>query len=367
MKSNHWITFTLKSIVAGLLGAIAIFALFFNGDPKGLISFNTATQPSSPNSYSEAVRKAGPSVVNVYANKIVTERRVLPLDPLTQQLMGMSSIPIERRRLERSLGSGVIVTNDGYILTNEHVIRGFEDIQIALWNSFNTPATVVGIDRKTDLAVLKVDLENLQPAAINDQNLNVGDVVLAIGNPFGLGQTVTMGIVSGIGLSARAGNYRYIQTDAAINDGNSGGSLVNAQGELVGINTQVLNQQGGTGFGLAIPSDVAADVMRQIIQHGRVIRGWLGISATLLFDPITGESHNFPGGVRIDRVNPNGPAAQAGIQMGDILIRANGDDIQNADAFMSMVSATAPGTIMELEVVRGTNTYLTQATLDEEP
>ena len=243
----------------------------------------------APFSYADAVARASPAVVNIYANKITTIPSIYPIpDPLTQRLLGYVRGPNLKRR-DQSLGSGVIFSSDGYVLTNNHVINGADDIQVLLDDGRVAQAQVFGTDVETDLAVLKISASNLPAIAVpDDASAGVGDVVLAIGNPVGLGKTVTMGIVSATGRQLKMSAYEdFIQTDAAINAGNSGGALVNALGELIGINTAIYPRtptadgrgaytQGAEGIGFAIPVRTAKAVLDQIIKHGRVIRGWIG-------------------------------------------------------------------------------------------
>ncbi|MET0331560.1 MAG: trypsin-like peptidase domain-containing protein, partial [Dyella sp.] len=237
------------------------------------------TAPAGPVSYANAVTRAAPSVVNIYANKLVTEQALqMYSDPLMQQLFGGQPSAHTYKRQEQSLGSGVIVSAQGYVLTNNHVIANANDIQVLLYDGRVAKATVVGADQETDLAVLKIDASNLPVAHINKLPPRVGDVVLAIGNPFGLNQTVTMGIVSAIGRQlSNASAEDFIQTDAAINLGNSGGALVNSDGDLVGINTLLIGKAANAeGIGFAIPASTAKEVLDQIIATGHVVRGWLG-------------------------------------------------------------------------------------------
>jgi len=242
-------------------------------------SASTTSSNAAPASYADAVAKAAPSVVNIYANKVVTEQAVrMFTDPLMQQLFGGTPIGTVKRR-EQNLGSGVIVSVDGYVLTNNHVIANADDIQVLLYDGRVAKAKLVGADEETDLAVLKIiDAVNLPVIQMADpKKLRVGDVVLAIGNPLNLNQTVTMGIISAIGRQLNNSSPEdFIQTDAAINLGNSGGALINSNGDLVGINTLLIGKAANAeGIGFAIPVDTATNVLRQLIATGHVIRGWL--------------------------------------------------------------------------------------------
>ncbi|MEC9304214.1 MAG: trypsin-like peptidase domain-containing protein, partial [Pseudomonadota bacterium] len=268
-----------------------------------------------------------------------------------------------RRREERSgvqegLGSGVIVSKDGYVLTNHHVINGADQIQVALRDGRETLAEVIGTDPESDLAVLRIDLESLPVIELADsEQVAVGDVALAIGNPFGVGQTVTMGIISATGRSHLGLNaYEdFIQTDAAINPGNSGGALVNPDGALVGINTAIFSRSGGSqGIGFAIPANLAHSILNELVTRGRVIRGWLGIEAQALSRELAASfGLRTPQGVIVAGVVSGGPAAQAGLQPGDVLLSIDGQVILDARATMSDIASIPPGTSLPLTIVRG--------------
>ena len=320
-------------------------------------------------SYAAAVARAAPAVVSIYANKVVsTGPQVLrPANPVLQRMFPGIIIGPPLKRREQSLGSGVIVGRDGYVLTNNHVIQGAEQIQVVLYDGSNTSARVIGTDTETDLAVLKIDTPNLPSIAIADRTpLNVGDVVLAIGNPFGLGRTVTMGIVSALGRQLNLSTYEdFIQTDAAINQGNSGGALVNAYGELVGINSDIFSPSGGSiGIGFAIPVSTAKAVLDQIVAHGRVIRGWLGAEYAdvgALQNP--GAAH----GVAIVGIYDKGPAALAGLKPGDVLFTLDGKPIASQLELRNNEASLAPGTQVRLTGVRNGTPFALTATLQERP
>ncbi|MFY0992383.1 Do family serine endopeptidase [Halomonas sp. C05BenzN] len=310
-----------------------------------------------PVSYAEAVDRAAPAVVNVYSSRVV-EREQHPLmsDPFFRQFFG-DDMP-SRQRMLSSLGSGVIVSGDGYVLTNHHVIGGADQIQVALRDGRETLAEVVGTDPESDLAVLRIDLDELPVIELADSTeVAVGDVSLAIGNPFGVGQTVTMGIISATGRSHLGLNaYEdFIQTDAAINPGNSGGALINAEGALVGINTAIFSRSGGSqGIGFAIPANLASNILEELVTQGRVIRGWLGIEAQELNQELAASfGLQAPRGVVISGVVPGGPAALAGLQPGDVLLAVDGRPILDARVAMSDIAAIEPGAELPLTVVRG--------------
>jgi serine protease DegQ len=327
-------------------------------------------------SYADAVARASPAVVNIYANKVTTSPTRLQLvDPLTQRLLGV--IPGRTRRLQQNLGSGVIFTADGYVLTNNHVISGADDIQV-LFDSGAAHAQVVGTDAETDLAVLKIDARDLPTIDVaDDATVDVGDVVLAIGNPVGIGKTVTMGIVSATGRQLRMSAYEdFIQTDAAINAGNSGGALVNALGELVGINTAVYPRTptsdnrgtytpGAEGIGFAIPVATAKTVFEQIIKHGKIIRGWIGADYTDM--PITPGAAPRQRGVYVVRVIPESPAAQAGLQPNDVLLKLDGTPIVDQIDLLNREAALAPGTKVHIEGLRRNVPFSVDLTLVQRP
>ncbi len=383
--------FLLQCAIAGLATAFVI-GLFFP-DAGSLLRAGLGlpetdrTDPVSPSqiaappaSYAEAVQRAAPSVVSVYVNKLVTERPILIQNPTVQRFSGIT-LGLPRQRLQRAQGSGVLVSSDGTILTNHHVVAGASDIQIVLWDGRVTAATIIGSDRETDLAVLKIDGTHL-PAMLLDREipLQVGDVVLAIGNPFGLGQTVTQGIVSGLARSQAllggAENAQgfpavdFIQTDAAINAGNSGGALVDAQGNLIGINTFVLGRMSmdAEGIGFAIPAATAREVLAQIEAHGVVVRGWIGAEyADAPLDPNALPTDAGHGGVVLTALYANAPAAQAGLRPGDMLLTLNGEAIIDQFDLRSREAAIAPGTEATLAGLRAGVPFEIRLTLIQRP
>ncbi len=331
-------------------------------------SHPVSTHAAGAVSYSEAVARAAPSVVNIYANKVVTERAVrLVPNPYLQRFSGISVGP-PRQRLEQSLGSGVIVSGDGYVLTNHHVIAGADDIQAVLWDGRVTRASVVGSDRETDLAVLRIEGSSLPAMTLSEEiGLRVGDVAMAIGNPFGMGQTVTLGIISATGRNQlNLSTYEdFIQTDAAINTGNSGGALINAHGELVGINTAVFGRgTGAEGIGFAIPVRTAAMVLDQIVQHGFVIRGWMGVEY-IDAPAMTGDAQRR--GVAVAAVYPAGPADQAGLRPGDILLTLDGDDIVDQNDLRTREAALPPGSKSSVSGLRAGVPFNTDMVLAQRP
>lgn len=322
-------------------------------------------------SYSQAVRRAAPSVVSIYADKVVTERpvRLLP-DAALQRFSGIS-IGKPRRRLERALGSGVVVTEDGFVLTNHHVIRDASNIHIVLPDGRVTAARVIGSDPETDLAVLKVDGDELPTMPLDvDMEPQVGDVVLAIGNPFGLGQTVTQGIVSALGRNElNLTTFEdFIQTDAAINEGNSGGALIDARGRLIGINTFVLGRlrAGAEGISFAIPRRTAQAVFEQIVAHGSVTRGWLGAEYSAV-NHVPGTAGLTQPGVELAAVYEAGPAALAGLRPGDVLLRFDGESIAGESALRDREAGLAPGTTTRIEGLRAGVPFNVEIVLGRRP
>lgn len=376
-KRLPFVRFLLQSVLLGLAAAFVIGLLVPEAGPwlrarlgltgvTGEASQNVPipSPASAPHSYADAVQRAAPSVVSVYVNKVITERPILLPNPTMQRFSGIT-LGLPRQRPQRAQGSGVLVSPDGYILTNHHVVAGANEIQIVLWDGRVTAATIVGSDRDTDLAVLKIDGSHLPAMALDHEiPLRVGDVVLAIGNPFGLSQTVTQGIVSGLARSqALLGGPEnaqafpavdFIQTDAAINAGNSGGALVDAEGRLIGINTFVLGRMSmdAEGIGFAIPAATARAVLAQIIEHGIVVRGWLGAE----YSDAPAGSGNLPPeishGVVLTGLYASGPAAQAGLRPGDVLLSLDGVDIIDQFDLRSRETATAPGTEVTLGGLR---------------
>ncbi|OEC35506.1 serine protease DegS [Pseudomonas cuatrocienegasensis] len=309
-----------------------------------------------PASYADAVTIASPAVANLYTTKFAN-KPAHPLfeDPQFRKFFG-DNLP-KQRRMESSLGSAVIMSHEGYLLTNNHVTAGADQIVVALKDGRETLARVIGSDPETDLAVLKIDLQDLPAITLGrSDNIRIGDVSLAIGNPFGVGQTVTMGIISATGRNQLGLNtYEdFIQTDAAINPGNSGGALVDAYGNLVGINTAIFSKSGGSqGIGFAIPIKLALEVMQAIIEHGQVIRGWLGIEVQPL-TPDLAESFGLKGrpGIVVAGIYRDGPAAKAGLQPGDLIFSIDGEAAGDGRRSMNQVARTRPGEKISIEVMR---------------
>jgi serine protease DegS/serine protease DegQ len=362
LRPYDLLAFALRAAVAGLALAILVILVWPGAGTALRTRLGLATPPQpaaaavvAPASYADAVARAAPAVVNIYANRTVLEQPLRAFsDPLLQQLLGPQAYGPARPRRVQNLGSGVIVSSKGYVLTNNHVIAGADNIQVMLYDGRVARATVIGSDRDTDLAVLKIDVHPLPAVAIEDPRpVRVGDVVLAIGNPLGIGQTVTMGIVSALGRQlSLSTDEDFIQTDAAINSGNSGGALVNSLGELVGINTAMLGRASGAeGISFAIPVRTARMVLEQIIRHGRVVRGWMGAD----YAPIALTRGGLPMAARgaiVTEVYPGGPAAEAGLRPGDVLLRIDKTDILDPADLRQRESALAPGSEVTLSGLR---------------
>jgi serine protease DegQ len=307
-------------------------------------------------SFSAAAQKAMPSVVNVFTSKeIKISSHPLMEDPVFRRFFG-DRFESQSRRAS-SLGSGVIVSPEGYILTNHHVIEAADEIKIALSDGREAKARVIGSDPETDLAVVKIDMQTLPTMTFgHSDNAQVGDIVLAIGNPFGVGQTVTMGIISALGRTHLGINTfeNFIQTDAAINPGNSGGALVDVSGNLIGINTAIVSRTGGSlGIGFAITTSVAKQIMDQIIQTGGVVRGWIGVEVQDL-TPELAESFKRPNtnGALIAGVLKGGPADQAGVKPGDIIVAVEGKPVIDSSGMLNLIAALLPGKAATITVIR---------------
>ncbi|MDO9620333.1 MAG: trypsin-like peptidase domain-containing protein [Moraxellaceae bacterium] len=319
---------------------------------------------SGPISYAPAVAKAAPAVVNIFTTQRVQVQRNPMLEHPFFRFYG-EQMPNERSA--SSLGSGVIVASDGYILTNNHVVQGAESIVVALHDGREVDAKVIGTDPDTDLALLKIDLQDLPALPFNTTNMAVGDVALAIGNPFGVGQTVTQGIISAQGRSGLGINtYEdFIQTDAAINPGNSGGALIDVNGNLIGINTAIFSRSGGNmGIGFAIPAELAKTVMSSLISHGRVLRGWLGIEIASSGRTANGRESSD---VFIAGVMQGGPADKAGLRRGDQIIEVAGQSVVSANQVIRQIGALAPKARTEIIVRRDGKVRKIDVTMGERP
>lgn len=368
--------------VLGLLAALIALQLFPELNPR-----NQTITPNHPSftvgdhqyeqgvtSYAQAVSRAAPSVVNVFTRKKInrTTHRMFN-DPLFRYFYNSADIP-RQERMQSALGSGVIISEQGYLLTNNHVIYGADEIVVQLQDGRESKARVIGVDIENDLAVLKIELDQLKAIPVGSpQSARVGDIVLAIGNPFGMGQTVTQGIISatgryGLGISAFE---NFIQTDAAINPGNSGGALIDVHGNLLGINTAILDRIGNSdldGVGLAVPADTAVRTLKDIVEFGRVVRGWLGVDAQSLTPQL---AHSFQlnstNGVLITRIYNNGPAHVAGLQPGDVIVKINDEPVGNGARGRQQIQESRPGETVAIEFYRNGRLEKVQAVLDKKP
>ena len=385
----------LAGLVTGLAAMLLLAATFhFNlsgkdAAPEVKLENTPVSRELRPvASFAPIVKKAAPSVVNIYSTRIVQEtprRNPFRNDPFFRQFFGNQSPQDDqaRSRKEESLGSGVIVSGDGYILTANHVVEGADEIKVAVnGNKQEFTAKVIGRDKPTDVAVLKINATGLPAVTLADSDqLEVGDIVLAIGNPFGVGQTVTMGIVSALARSGLGfnGYEDFIQTDAAINPGNSGGALVDAEGRLVGINTAIISpgadatspdsMGGNVGIGFAVPVNLARHVMDRLISGGKVSRGYLGIFPQDL-TPDLAQEFNLPlnqSGALVGDVFPNTPAEKAGLKAGDVIISVNGKPVDDAHSLSLTVSECAPGSTAALKIMREDSAKTVSLVLGELP
>jgi len=371
------IVFVAQSVVLGLAIAFVLILVWPELLPSRVVEIREAAPPPAPtrntaaHSYATTVARAAPAVVNINTAKVVTIRPD-PFfdDPFFRQFFGGTVRPQKRR--ETSLGSGVIISAQGYILTNHHVVNGADDIQVSLRDGRTTKARLIGSDPESDLAVLKIGLEKLPVIAVGQSDkTRVGDVVLAIGNPFGVGQTVTMGIISATGRNQLGINTfeNFIQTDAAINPGNSGGALIDADGNLIGINTAIFTRSGGSqGIGFAIPTSLANEVVEQIIKHGRAVRGWLGVEAQTI-TPELAQAFDLKQtqGVIVAGVVANGPAARAGLRPGDIVTAIDDRAISDAHQVLMEVAKRKPGTKVRITILRQGKPQTLEATVIDRP
>lgn len=367
-QSQDWLTLYLIPVLFGLIIALLIILIKPQWMPllshpasaplSSPLSVEHNAQPDNskvlgPVSYSNAVKKAAPAVVNIF-----TQRRVQEAPSVNELFLRRFFNKEPSERLQSSLGSGVIMNSEGYILTNHHVIEGADEIRVSTYDGREIVAKLIGSDSEVDLAVLKINLTNLPHIKIAERGpINIGDVVLAIGNPFGVGQTVTFGIVSALGRNQIGLNtYEdYIQTDAAINPGNSGGALINAFGELVGINSAIYSKSGGSqGIGFAIPAHSAAQVLGDITQFGRTIRGWMGIEVQEA-TPVLLAKIGLPNaleGLIVTGLTLNGPAQKSGLVIGDIITSLNNIPSENAKSAMNQIAALRPGENISIEFIR---------------
>lgn len=374
MKQNHssagyYFTWLVLGLVSGII------FLYWHGDltpPKSAEKYTDSMQ-FSPAGFSGAITKAAPSVVSITTHTYVKEKT--PVKGSNQQLLqrflanGSPHAPVHR---ETSGGSGVIINPNGYILTNNHVVEHKDELIVRLSDGRMVNGILIGSDPETDLAVIKIDLDKLPSARLgHSKNLQVGDIVLAIGDPFGIGQTVTQGIISATGRTRVSQNVyeNFLQTDAAINPGNSGGALINTKGEIIGINSNIYTHTGSyQGISFAIPIDMATKVFKQIIANGYVVRGWLGVEGQDL-TPDVMRSINLKSmhGILITDVDTDGPGDRAGLKPGDIITKINQNEIYNTQDILNQVADGKPGDVFRIEGIRKRQSFITHATLGQRP
>src|SRR5215469_11468097 len=369
-RINSWITsrpaFIGLALLVGTVGLGFAHERTSANNPPASLKLAKSNEGPSRNSYAPVLKSVLPTVVNISSSKVVKARAESPegMMPFFRQFFGGEGdgdenfgMPQPRDHREKSLGSGVVVSPEGYILTNNHVVDGATDVRVTLSDKREFQARVVGTDPKTDIAVLKIEANSLSPITIGDSSkAEVGDTVLAIGDPFGVGETVTKGIVSATGRgNLGIEDYEdFIQTDAPINPGNSGGALINDRGELIGINTAIITHGSGgnQGIGFAVPSNLARTVMEEILKNGRVTRAYLGIypqDVTAAMAKAFGAKN--PGGVLVGDVSPNSPAQAAGLQRGDIILEVNGKPMTDSNQLRMTISMMQPGSEAKLKVV----------------
>jgi len=371
--------FAVVTVAAGILSVSHFTSWGKDGQPAFTVSTTPVNRDArAGTSYAPIVKKVAPSVVNIYSTRFVKERPMqnpLMNDPFFRQFFGNppQGDDRERTRKEQSLGSGVIISPDGYILTANHVVADADEVKVSIADGKTEyTAKVIGKDRATDIAVLKISASNLSAVTLADSDqLEVGDVVLALGNPFGVGQTVTMGIVSALGRSGFGfnGYENFIQTDAAINPGNSGGALVDVEGRLVGINTAIISRSGGNqGIGFAVPINMARNVLERLVSGGSLARGYLGISPQDINADLAKQfGLADQSGALVGDVVAGTPAAKSGIRPGDVIIAINGKPITDANSLKLTVSQFAPGTSVAVKIIRNGFGKTVNVTLTELP
>ena len=329
-------------IIVGIITAVIVYMIspYMFGNRVQIIESSTKPMQSETHSYANVFKKVNKSVVSIYTRKSTTSNNIYFIDPRKKALIKKDYSPSGQ-------GSGVIVSNQGHIITNFHVIAGSDEILIRDYNGNEYSTAVIGIDPLTDLAILKINKDTIPIRLGKIENINIGDIALAIGNPLGVGQTITLGIISATDKEVTPNAYayqRYVQTDAAINPGNSGGALVNSNGELIGINTAIISISGGAdGIGFAIPIDIAKNVIKEIIENGEVIRGYVGISA----EP------NYRGiGILVNGVVSNSPADEAGIRTNDIIKKVNSTSVTEIKEIQKIIGMVRPGQELSMDIQR---------------
>jgi len=376
-NQKHSFAYFIAWLSIGIISGLAI--LFYRGDIQLASKQSRAAnniekiQQYKHTGYADAVMKAAPAVVSIRTlawTNVETDNTIS--NETLQRFMGKKSPHRPKRKAEASTGSGVIIKSDGYILTNYHVIKQRDEIIVRLNDGKVAEAKLIGSDPETDLAVLKIDLKNLPTLDIADiSRIHVGDVVLAIGDPFAIGQTVTQGIISATGRTRVSLNTyeNFIQTDAAINPGNSGGALINTEGEIVGINSNIFSSTGNfQGISFAIPIDLAHQVAEQIIKNGYVVRGWLGAEGQELTPQILRSLElNSAHGILVTNIDKGGPGDKAGLKRGDIITRINQHDILSTSDILNLIADGKPGDVFLIEGLRQRQSFMTRAVLGQRP
>jgi len=382
-KQNHSFLYFFAWLVIGVFfGALILLyrgdiSLDIKNSNTGKITVQHSTDPTAfkYSGFSDAVMKAAPAVVSIQTTiwtEAEDETKIPAQEKITQLFLGKNSPHRPKKQAETGSGSGVIIQSNGYILTNYHVIKQRDEIRVRLSDGRVAKAELIGSDPDTDLAILKIDLENLPSLTIADiSKIKVGDIVLAIGDPFAIGQTVTQGIISATGRTRVSQNTyeNFIQTDAAINPGNSGGALINTRGEIVGINSNIFSSTGNfQGISFAIPIDLAKQVAEEIIQYGYVVRGWLGVEGQeLTSQALRAVELDSMHGILITDVDNGGPGDLAGLQRGDIITQINRQEIFSTNDILNMIAAGRPGDEFLIEGIRERQSFMTKAVLGQRP
>jgi len=373
------ILIAISILLIGFIFGVVTFYLL----EKGPIKYKYTPYSFSPNvpqqiietskAFSDIVNTVSPTVVNISTTKVISKEpgRIFD-DPIFDFFGPFNDFGMPKKWKERSLGSGVIVSPDGYIITNNHVVEKSDEIKVTLFDRRTFKGKIVGADSKTDIAILKIDADDLPTLRWGDsESLQVGEFVLAIGSPYGLSHTVTMGIISAVGrANVGVADYEdFIQTDAAINPGNSGGPLVNTKGELIGINTAIFSRTGGyQGIGFAVPSNMVRPVMEQLVKKGRVVRGWIGVTIQELTPELSQKfGLNKTKGALVSDVASGSPAERAGIRRGDVILEFNGKEVRDVSSLRNMVAQSKPGAEVKMKMLRSGREIMVKAVIVELP